>query len=105
MAYSLGAYTVVYPVVRGIGPLVTVVVAGFVFGESFTLKQWIGVLLLSLAILSLAVVNLYGSEKFQRKELYFALSWAALAGIMVAAYTTYDAFGIRLTADPFTFLA
>ena len=72
MAYSLGAYTVVYPVVRGIGPLVTVVVAGFVFGESFTLKQWIGVLLLSLAILSLAVVNLYGSEKFQRKELYFA---------------------------------
>ena len=54
---------------------------------------------------SLALVNLYGSEKFQRKELYFALSWAVLAGIMVAAYTTYDAYGIRLTADPFTFLA
>jgi drug/metabolite transporter (DMT)-like permease len=82
-----------------------VVVAGIVFGESFTLKQWVGVLLLSSAILSLALVNLYGSEKFQRKELYFALSWAVLAGIMVAAYTTYDAYGIRLTANPFTFLA
>ena len=105
MAYSFGAYTVVYPLVRGIGPLITVVVAGIVFGESFTLKQWVGVLLLSCAILSLALVNLYGSEKFQRKELYFALSWAIIAGIMVAAYTTYDAYGIRLTADPFTFLA
>ena len=30
MAYSRGAYTVVYPVVRGTGPLATVIVAGFV---------------------------------------------------------------------------
>ena len=31
MAYSRGAFTVVYPVVRGIGPLLTVIVAYFVF--------------------------------------------------------------------------
>ena len=30
---------------------------------------------------------------------------AFLTGISVAAYTTFDAYGIRATADPFTFLA
>ena len=33
MAYSRGAFTAVYPIVRGTGPLVTVVFAGVVFGE------------------------------------------------------------------------
>ena len=36
MAYSRGAYTVVYPVVRGTGPLFAVIGAYFVFGERFS---------------------------------------------------------------------
>ena len=34
-----------------------------------------------------------------------ALGLAVLTGLFVALYTTYDAYGIRATADPFTFLA
>jgi hypothetical protein len=34
-----------------------------------------------------------------------ALWFAVLTGLFVALYTTYDAYGIRATADPFTFLA
>jgi drug/metabolite transporter (DMT)-like permease len=34
-----------------------------------------------------------------------ALGFAVATGAMVAVYTTYDAYGIRATADPFTFLA
>jgi drug/metabolite transporter (DMT)-like permease len=30
---------------------------------------------------------------------------AFMTGLMVAAYTTYDAFGIRVAADPLTFIA
>src|SRR6056297_1183469 len=55
MAYTKGAYTVVYPVVRGTVPL--------------------------------------------------ALGLAVATGLFVALYTTYDAYGIRAAADPFTFLA
>ena len=55
MAYSRGAFTVVYPVVRGTGPLVTVLAAGVVFGESYSAVQWGGVLLLSGGILALSV--------------------------------------------------
>ena len=39
--YSKGAYTVVYPVVRGTGPLLTVIGAYLVFGEVFTVIQWL----------------------------------------------------------------
>ncbi|MBE9475692.1 MAG: EamA family transporter [Proteobacteria bacterium] len=103
-AYSYGAYTVVYPVVRGLGPVVTVLAAGIVFGEQFAGLQWGGLLLLTLAILALAVLNL-SREKVDRHAIKLALAWAVATGFMVAAYTTYDAYGIRETPNPFTFLA
>lgn len=104
MTYTRGAYTVVYPLVRGTGPLVTVLVAGVVFQETYSPMQYLGVLMLSLGILSLGAYNLrYLREG--RNQLISALGFAILTGVMVAAYTTYDAWGIRATADPFTFLA
>jgi multidrug transporter EmrE-like cation transporter len=42
MACTRGAFTVVYPVVCGTGPLFTVIGAYFLFGEMFTLIQWLG---------------------------------------------------------------
>ena len=42
MAYTRGAYTVVYPVVRGTGPLFAVIGAYLIFGETFTAMQWAG---------------------------------------------------------------
>jgi drug/metabolite transporter (DMT)-like permease len=103
-AYEIGDFTVVYPIVRGLGPLVTVAAAGVVFGESFTALQWGGVLLLSGGILSLSAFNLAHAGR-GRAALGTALAWAVLTGAFVAAYTTWDAYGIRATPNPFTFLA
>ncbi|MBW6418193.1 DMT family transporter [Celeribacter sp. PS-C1] len=102
--YTMGAYTVVYPVVRGSGPLFAVVAAGFVFGEHFTLVQWLGVLVLISGIFGLAIYNLR-TITVGRETMVPALMLAVLTGAFVALYTTYDAYGIRSTADPFTFLA
>lgn len=104
MAYTRGAYTVVYPVVRGTGPIVTVLVAGAVFAETYTALQWGGIALLSGGILALAGFNLRYLQ-IGRDRLVPALGFALATGVMVAVYTTYDAWGIRATADPFTFLA
>ena len=104
MAYMRGAYTVVYPVVRGTGPLVSVLIAGVVFSEVYAPLQWVGVLLLSGGILGLAAHNLRFLA-VGRDTLIPALGFALATGVTVAAYTTYDAWGIRATADPFTFLA
>lgn len=104
MTYTRGAYTVVYPVVRGTGPLFTVVAAGFVFGETYAPGQWLGVAVLVAGILGLAGWNLTHISA-GRDRMVPALWFAAGTGAFVAAYTTYDAWGIRATADPFTFLA
>ncbi|MCK0149108.1 EamA family transporter [Marivita sp. S6314] len=103
-AYTKGAYTVVYPVVRGTGPLFTVIGAYLIFGESFTLIQWTGLGVLLMGIFGLAVYNLIFLEA-DRATLPAALAFALATGLFVALYTTFDAYGIRATADPFTFLA
>jgi drug/metabolite transporter (DMT)-like permease len=104
MTYTRGAFTVVYPVVRGTGPVFTVIGAGIVFGEVFAPGQWAGLALLVGGILGLAAWNL-AHVTVDRATMVPALCLAALTGAMVAVYTTYDAYGIRATADPFTFLA
>ncbi|MBT8418763.1 MAG: EamA family transporter [Silicimonas sp.] len=103
-AYSAGAYTVVYPVVRGTGPVFTVIGAGLLFGEIFTPVQWVGVAVLVSGILGLAIYNLR-HVVVDRARLPLALSLAVLTGGIVALYTTWDAFVIRATENPFTFLA
>jgi drug/metabolite transporter (DMT)-like permease len=104
LAYDRAAYTVVYPVVRGTGPLVTVGAAAVIFGETFTPVQWLGVGCLSGGILLLALRNLT-EERIGRAALKAGLSYAFLGGLLVAVYTTYDAYGIRQAATPFGFLA
>ena len=103
-AYEKAAYTVVYPVVRGTGPLVTVIAATVFFNEHFTAMQWLGVACLSGGILLLAARNLL-EEKIDLYSLKVGLAWAVAGGIMVAVYTTWDAYGIRSSINPFTFLA
>nr|WP_206526656.1 DMT family transporter [Rhodobacter kunshanensis] len=104
MAYTRGAYTVVYPVVRGTGPFFAVIGAGIVFGETYSAGQWAGVGILMAGIFGLAAWNLRHVE-VARETLVPALALAVATGAFVALYTTYDAYGIRATADPFTFLA
>lgn len=104
MTYTRGAYTVVYPVVRGSGPLFTVLGAGLVFGEHFNPGQWLGLAVLLAGIWGFALYNIR-QVTVNRETLLPALGFAVATGAFVALYTTYDAWGIRAAADPFTFLA
>lgn len=103
-AFSRGAYTVVYPVIRGSGPLFAVLIAGVVFGESFTPGQWGGLVILLAGIFGLALYNLRHIRE-GRETLLPALGLAVLTGGFVAGYTIYDAWAIRIPDNPFTFLA
>ena len=98
-AYSAGAYTVVYPVVRGTGPVLTVFGAGILFGETFETMQWLAAGILGLAVYNLRHITM------DRAKLPLALGLALMTGGFVALYTTWDAFVIRATADPLTFVA
>lgn len=104
LAYERAAYTVVYPVIRGTGPLVTVVGASLLFQEHFEPLQWLGVACLSGAMLLLALRNM-AAERVDLRGLKIGLIWAFAGGLLVAFYTVWDAYGIRQSPDPFTFLA
>ena len=104
LAYTKGAYTVVYPVVRGMGPLFTVVGAYFIFGEVFTPTQWMGVAVLLSGIFGLAIYNMMYLEQ-ERDTLGIAMIFAMTTGLFVALYTTFDAYAIRVAQNPLTFLA
>jgi len=103
-SYRRGAFTVGYPVMRGTGPLFTVIGAWFLFGETFSGIQWLGVAVLLAGLYGLALYNM-ARITVARETLIPALWFAVLTGLFVALYTTFDAYGIRATADPFTFLA
>ncbi|OAN73017.1 multidrug transporter [Jannaschia sp. EhC01] len=103
-AFRRGAFTVVYPVMRGTGPLFTVIGAWLIFDETFSGTQWFGVAVLLAGLYGLAAYNM-ARVTVARDTLVNALLFAVLTGVFVALYTTYDAYGIRATADPFTFLA
>ncbi|MGB3148678.1 MAG: EamA family transporter [Paracoccaceae bacterium] len=104
MSYERGAYTVVYPVVRGTAPLFAVIGASLFLAEPFTKGQWLGLFCLSSGIFGLALYN-WRTVTLGRDRLRPALLFALLTGLTVASYTTYDAWGIRATANPFTFIA
>ncbi|KPU84313.1 multidrug transporter [Marinosulfonomonas sp. PRT-SC04] len=104
MAYVRGAYTVVYPVVRGTGPLFAIVGAYLLFDERFSARQWAGVAVLLAGIYGLALYNLR-TVTVGRETIKMALVLAVLTGLTVSTYTTYDAYAIRASTDPFTFLA
>lgn len=104
MTYTRGAFTVVYPVVRGTGPFFAVIGATIVFSETYLPLQWAGLGLLMAGIFGLGLWNLRHLD-VGRETLVPALALAAATGAFVALYTTYDAWAIRSTADPFTFLA
>ncbi|MEM7188048.1 MAG: DMT family transporter [Pseudomonadota bacterium] len=103
MAYTRGAFSAVYPIVRGIGPLATVLFAGVIFGEFFTAGQWAGIALLSGGIFGLAAFNLI-RETIDRATLQVALALAVVTGLLTALYTVFDAYAIRIAKDPFTFV-
>ena len=82
-AYTKGAYTVVYPVVRGTGPLFAVIGAYMIFEERFTGVQWLGVAVLLAGIFGLAIYNMI-FLKVERDTLHAALAIAVLTGVFVA---------------------
>jgi drug/metabolite transporter (DMT)-like permease len=86
-SYRDGDYNQVYPVARGLAPP-TVAVASVLFvGESLSLVQAAGVLCVSAGLLVLAA----GARHESRR----ALTFAALTGLVIAAYTVVDGVGVR----------
>ncbi len=97
--YRFGDLSQVYPIQRGIAPLL-VAIAGFYFvGENLSLQGTLAVILISIAILSLA----FGSNL--RLTGGRAVPIALFTGALIAAYTIVDGMGGRLSGNVFAYIA
>jgi drug/metabolite transporter (DMT)-like permease len=90
--YRLGEFSQVYPLARGTSPLVVSILAAIFIHEHLDLPQIAGVLVVSAG---LAVLVLAG-----RRPGRAAFAAAVGTGLTIAAYTTVDGVGVRLSGSP-----
>jgi drug/metabolite transporter (DMT)-like permease len=96
-AYRVGDLSHTYPLMRGTAPLLVAIGSGTLIGEQLSRGVWIGVALVSGGILSMFF------DARSRAHSGAATRLALLNGFMIAAYTTIDGLGVRVSGNPIAF--
>jgi drug/metabolite transporter (DMT)-like permease len=96
-AYRVGDLSHTYPLMRGTAPLLVAIGSGTLIGEQLSRGVWIGVALVSGGILSMFF------DARLRGHSAAATRLALLNGFMIAAYTTIDGLGVRVSGNPIAF--
>jgi drug/metabolite transporter (DMT)-like permease len=96
-AYRHGDLSQVYPIVRGSVPLLTTLAAIAVAHQKLSPHLVLGVALISGGIVSLVIGR--------RRAAPPAVGFALATGMLVAAYVTIDALGVRRAGQPLAYAA
>jgi drug/metabolite transporter (DMT)-like permease len=100
LAYRLGDMSYLYPLMRGVAPMLTAVAASVVIAEPLTTGGKIGVMLLSSGILLLT------SEAWWSRHVGFVPTAAGLLNaVVIAMYTVVDGIGLRHAGNPWSYVA
>jgi drug/metabolite transporter (DMT)-like permease len=100
-SYRYGDLSQVYPLARGVAPLIVAFVSPWLIGEHLSRVQLAGVVLLCLGILSLAFNRMRWRELVDWKPVVLALA----TGGSIAAYTVVDGLGVRVSGSPGGYIA
>ncbi len=84
-AYERADLAVIYPIARGVAPLLVAVGGVLWLGDLVPALGWVGIALVSLGIIGIALTAGVGS----------GVGWALLTGLAIASYTTVDGAGVR----------
>lgn len=94
--YHVGDLSFVYPLSRGLAPILLTTISFFLLNESISVLQLSGVASISAGIVTLAFLG-NGSR--------IALVYAMLTGASIAAYSFFSGAGVRLSGNLFGFSA
>jgi drug/metabolite transporter (DMT)-like permease len=97
--YAVSDLTVVYPVARGSGPLLSCAAAVVVLGETVTLTGVAGAAGVVAGVFLIAggpglLRQAHAPE--QRQRVWRGLRWGALTGVFIAAYTVIDGYAVKV---------
>jgi len=93
--YRFGEFGQVYPLARGTSPLVVTILAAAFAGERPSLPQLAGVLVVSGGLAALVFAGRRNGPRPARPALVAAVA----TGLTIAAYTTVDGLGVRLSGS------
>jgi drug/metabolite transporter (DMT)-like permease len=102
--YQVADFSVVYPVARGTGPLLTVFGAILLLGEMPSLPGWMGIA----AVVSGVFIIAKGPRQLtaSRPDVATGVLWGSLTGLFIASYTLVDGWAMKvLGASPLMFYA
>ena len=97
--YAVSDLTVVYPVARGSGPLVSAFGAVLLLGERMTLQSVAGVLGVCGGVFLIAGgPGLWAAahDPVQRSRVRTGIGYGALTGLFIAAYTLIDGYAVKV---------
>jgi drug/metabolite transporter (DMT)-like permease len=95
--YRAADLSIVYPVARGTGPLLSFVGATLLFGER---PGWLA--LAGLSLILAGIVLIANLHRAVRRTALPGLMWGALTGLCIAAYTLNDGWAVKaLAVSPF----
>jgi drug/metabolite transporter (DMT)-like permease len=100
VSYGLGDFSQVYPLARGVSPVLVTVLSAVLVGEIPPAGQIAGILVISAGLASLVVIG------GRRGPVPRAAVLAATAtGLIIASYTTVDGIGVRLSGSSLGYTA
>ena len=99
--YREADLTVVYPVARGSGPLLTAAAAVLLLGETLSLSGAAGVLAVCGGVFLIAggprlfAAGVDPADPAARARLHAGLRWGALTGALIACYSVIDGYAVK----------
>jgi drug/metabolite transporter (DMT)-like permease len=99
--YRVGDLTVVYPLARGSGPLVTAAVAVLLLGETLTAGGALGVLAVCGGVFLIAGgPGLWRAahDTAHRERTLAGVRWGLITGLLIAGYSVIDGYAIKVLA-------
>ena len=97
--YAVSDLTVVYPVARGSGPLLSSIGAVIVLGETLSLVGAAGALAVVAGVFLIAGgpgLLRKAHEPLERERVLSGLRWGALTGAFIAGYTVLDGYLVKV---------
>lgn len=92
-AYSVGDVSVVYPLARGTGPLLSVVLAIAILGERPSVVGLIGA---AVVVAGVVTIGLAGDRRLNRAGVVYGLA----VGVVIAIYTLWDSTAVTVGGLP-----
>ena len=98
-SYRLGDYTQVYPIARGSGPAIVMLISVFALGVAFVPTQYAAIGLICLGIFCLALLRRDGMRNPK------AVGAALVTGCFIAGYSLLDGLGARAAGTAIGYIA